>query len=138
MGVSKRDRDVVARLIWRLGCASPFRISRILLLAEWAAEERTGRRLTGLTYAGASFGFYVEELPSIAESLEAEGCLERDEERRCLRYSCDPPELPPDVADLLEEVSRGAERLDDLSLNRAVIGDPRYPRWVAGAGGGGR
>ncbi|MEB2836057.1 MAG: hypothetical protein GSR80_000069 [Desulfurococcales archaeon] len=48
--MTTRSRDVVAYMLQRLGCTHPFRLSRLLALAEMEALERLGRRLTDLRY----------------------------------------------------------------------------------------
>ena len=120
--------DVISYIFNALNCAHPFRASRILLLAEWRAEERLGHRLTDLTYVKESFGFYMEGLAEVIEYLQNRGCLEKVEEEKCLRYLCGSLELPPDVASLLEEIIAETKGMSDRELNKLVIEDPRYGR----------
>ncbi len=121
-----RDREYVAYVMSRLGCVHPFRISRILLLADWLSMERRGRRLTDLTYVKEEFGFYVEELTGIMEELQEGGCAVKREERKCLEYTCSEPEIPEEDRKILEEVISEVRDLDDRELNRRVLSDPRY------------
>ena len=114
----------------QLGCAHPFRISRILLLADWLFEERLGKRLTSLTYRCEPFGFYIEELKPIINKLQEKGCAKRNVERKCLEYLCEKPKLPEDVEEVLREAMNIAGRLDDIELNRRVVRDPRYKRML--------
>jgi len=120
------DREYVAYVMSRLGCVHPFRISRILLLADWLSTERRGRRLTGLTYVKEEFGFYVEELATIIEEMQEEGCVVKREEMKCLEYTCDEPEIPEEDREILDEVISEVRDLDDRELNRRVLSDPRY------------
>ncbi len=118
--------EVVAYLMYRLGCSHPFRISRVLLLAEWDSKERLGRRLTDFHYVMEEFGFYVEELKDIIDDFIERGCAEKVEEEKCIKYLCGEPSLPEDVKEILDEVLRRVEKLDDRELNRLVIKDRRY------------
>ncbi len=120
------DRDYVTYVMSRLGCVHPFRISRILLLADWLSMERRGRRLTNLTYVKEEFGFYIEELTGIIEEMQEEGCVVKREERKCLEYMCEEPEIPEEDREILEEVISEVKDLDDRELNRRVLSDPRY------------
>ena len=122
------DRDMVSYVLSSLGCAHPFRISRILLLADWQAVEGLGRRLSNLTYVMEEFGFYVEELTEIVEELQSKGCLVKVEERKCLKYTCGPPDLSGEVKAILDEVIEETSDMDDRKLNRLVLSDPRYGR----------
>ncbi len=119
-------REVISYLLYRLGCAHPFRISRILLLAEWRAKEELGRRITDLKYVMEEFGFYVEGLKDFVDQLIEKGCAEKIEEEKCIRYLCDEPALPDDVREILDEVIEEVKDLDDRELNKLVIRDPRY------------
>ncbi len=118
--------SIVAYLMYKLGCSHPFRISRILLLAEWEAKERLGRRLTDFHYVMEDFGFYVEELKDIIDGFVEEGCAEKVEEEKCIRYLCEAPEIPEEVKELLDEVIERVKDVSDRELNRMVIRDPRY------------
>ncbi len=126
MSGNRLDEAVIRYIMYRLGCTHPFYISRILLLAESRALEVLGRRITGLTYSGESFGFYVEELPSIIEKLENEGCARRHEERGCIEYRCSEPQLPEDIARILEETIEKTHNMEPAELNRAAIHDKNY------------
>ncbi|MDK2383900.1 MAG: Panacea domain-containing protein [Candidatus Korarchaeota archaeon] len=121
-----RNREYVAYVMSRLGCVHPFRISRILLLADWLSMERRNKRLTNLTYVKEEFGFYVEELTGIMEELQDEGCVIKREERKCLEYTCSEPEISEEDREILEEVISEVRDLDDRELNRRVLSDPRY------------
>lgn len=118
--------DHVSYIMSRLGCAHPFKISRILLLADWLAEERLGRKLTSFTYVKERFGFYIEEIPSIMEDLRDRGCAVKIEERKCFEYRCEEPGLPKEEKEVLDEVILKVRGLSDVELNKLVISDPRY------------
>ncbi len=120
------ERDLVSYLFSSLGCAHPFRISRILLMAEWLSLERRGHRLTEFTYVKEKFGFYIGEIKELIDKLEEDGCIEKVEEEKCFRYKCQPPELPDEVRSILDEVIGETKDLSDQELNRLVIKDPRY------------
>ncbi len=120
------DRDYVAYVMSRLGCVHPFRISRILLLADWLSMERRGKRLTNLTYVREEFGFYIEELTDIVEEMQEQRCVVKREEKKCLEYMCGKPDIPEGDREILEEIISEIEDLDDRELNRRVLSDPRY------------
>ncbi len=127
MGEPDRDSRLVAYILARLGCTHPFRVSRILLLADWRAEEvGLGRLTEGLSYVAEPYGFYVEGLQGVLERLERSGCLRRREEERCLEYTCAEPGLMPQEREVLDEVIREVYDLSDRELNRLVTRDERY------------
>ena len=128
--MSNLHREIISYLLSELGCSHPYHVSRILLLAEWTAEERLGRRLTSLTYHCEPYGFYIEELKPIIQSLEESGCIRRREEKKCMEYVCDKPKLPEDVERILREVLEKVRGLNDVELNRLVIHDPRYRKML--------
>ncbi len=127
------DEGIVAYALSRLGCAHPFRVSRVLLLAEWRAEELgLGRLIEGLRFVAEPYGFYVEGLQDVLERLEGEGCLRRREDERCLELTCGEPEVNPRVGAVIDEVVSETSGLDDRELNRLVTRDPRYRRLLEG------
>lgn len=127
-GVLERS---VRYLLHRSGCASPFRISRMLVLAAW-------RGLPVLEEAhveGEPYGFSMPEVAEVVEAMARSGCAERDEARRCVRYLCPLPEISRDEREVLDEVYAIAEGLGDVELNRLVIRDPRYRELIGARGG---
>lgn len=125
------DLDLVSYILFRVGCEHPFRLSRILLLADWTAEERLGRRFTsGLGYRAMGFGFHVDGLEEVLEELEKQGRARMNLQRGCVEYLGEPPSLPPQAARILDEVIARTMNLDDLELNALVVRDPRYLKWV--------
>ena len=135
MGV--RGRDLVAYILWRMGCQHPFVFSRILLLAELEYLKRTGERLTELRYAGGPGTFFIEGLK---EMIESDPCFVKHEgdpatgKRGCIEYRCEVPDLPRDVKDLLDEIIDRAKGVNDMELNRMVLEHPLYSKVVAGVG----
>lgn len=124
------DTQIISYLLSELGCSHPYHVSRILLLAEWTAEERLGKRITSFTYHCEPYGFYIEELKSIIQGLEESGCIKRLEEKKCMEYMCDRPELPKEIESILKETLDRVRGLNDVELNRLVIHDPRYRRML--------
>ena len=121
---------IVSYLLFKLGCAHPYYVSRALLLAEWVSEEKTGKKLTKLTYQCQPYGFYIEELSPIIDDLEKQGCARRNQEKKCVEYSCGEPELPEWIKEVLDEVVEKTRGLDRSQLNKLVINDPRYKRML--------
>ena len=125
--MSERDLKLIEHIMAELKCIHPFRISRILLLSDWKSEERLGEKLTEkLTYRGAGYGFYIEELKPLIEKLEKEGRVRKIEERKCIEYLGEKPELPSKWKGILDEVIEETRNLGEDELNRLVIRDPRY------------
>ncbi len=120
------DEAVIRYIMSRLGCTHPFYISRVLLLAESRALDTLGRRITGLTFRGESYGFYVEELPRMIEKLENEGCAQRHEEKGCIEYTCSQPSLPEEIRHILDQVIEETSGMEPAELNRAAINDKNY------------
>lgn len=125
------SKEIVAYVMWKLGCAHPFRISRLLLLAEYSYRETYGKAFAeDLTYRGAGFGFYIEELPGIIGEYEKSGCVERDKQRRCLKFTCSPPPLPEAEKKLLDKIIDETRKLEDRQLNQLVLRNPLYSEIV--------
>ncbi len=122
------EEDLLSYLFSELGCVHPFRISRILLMAEWLSLEKNGHRLTEFTYVKEEFGFYIEEIKELMDKLEEKGCIEKIEGKKCFQYKCQPPKLPDNVKSLLDEIIAETRGLSDQELNKLVIRDPRYKR----------
>ncbi len=124
------DENIVRYIISKLQCTHPFYISRILFIAESKALDTTGKRLTSLTYKGASFGFYIEELPSLIEELEKRGCIERHEEKGCIKYTCEEPDIPQEIKRVLDEAIESTATLSPRELNRLTVNNPHYKELV--------
>ncbi len=119
-----QGRDALAYLLAKLGCTHPFRVSRLLALAEDAALERLGRRLTDLTYVPGPGVFYIEELKAIVESDECFGKREGDPQRRvrgCIYFQCETPKLPEEARLVIDEVIERYASLPDEELNRLAL-----------------
>lgn len=75
---------MVTYTLSRLGCVHLFRVSRILLLAEYELREKYGKTLSPyLTFRGKKFDFYIEELGLIITELEKQGSYEKIPEKVC-------------------------------------------------------
>ncbi len=125
-------RDAIAYLLSRLGCVHPFRLSRVLALAELKYMEEAGERLTDLNYVAGPGVFYVE---GVKELVEKDSCfyrIEGDPSKRrpgCIGYRCQPPIIADEKARrLLEEAMERARVLSDEELNTIVVEHPLYKR----------
>ncbi len=124
------DGRALLERIWSLlGCAHPFRVSRIAALAELEWLQARGARLTNLKYVRGPGVFYIE---GIKELVEGSPCFERREDRGCIEYKCRPPELPRDVEVLVERLVSEASGLSDDELNKRVVNHPLYDRLFEG------
>ncbi len=132
--MTTRSRDVVAYMLQRLGCTHPFRLSRLLALAEMEALERLGRRLTDLRYVPGPGTFYIE---GFKESLDEECFHKREGDpqrgvRGCLEYTCEPPSISEEERSIIDSVIERYSKLSDEELNRMVVEDPRFRKLTGG------
>ncbi len=116
-------RDIIAYLVWRTGCIHPFRISRILVLANWRAIEERGTPIAKFGVQGFEAGFYIE---GVKEIIEEDKCFKINEEKKCIEYYCQPPKIPEEHSRILDKVLEQTKNLSDRELNRLVTRDPRY------------
>lgn len=125
------EREIVAYILARSGCTHPFRVSRLLALAEIEWLERKGKRLTGLKYVRGPGVFFIEGLK---ELIEHDPCFRLHEgdpatgRRGCVEFVCGEPELPPEVRAVIDEVLSKNSGVGDMELNEAVVSDPRFAR----------
>ena len=125
------EESIVKYLFSRSGCIHPYRVSRLLLLAEWRYIEKYGKRLTSLTYKALPFAMYVEELPDI---IDKDPCLEKKRLKKpdgseygCVSYECpQPPSLDERIKNIVDSVLNETEKLSDQELNKLVIKNPNY------------
>ena len=123
--------DIVRYLFSRSVCIHPYRISRVLLLAEWRYMEKYGRRMTSLTYKALPYAMYVEELPDI---MDKDPCLEKRRMKKpdgseygCVSYTCpQPPSLDEKLKTVVDSVLGETNELSDQELNKLVIKNPNY------------
>ena len=121
--------ELVAYILHKAGCIHPFRLSRILALAELEWLRRGRGRLSNLRYVRGPGVFYIE---GVKELVESSSCYERVEgdpatgRRGCIKFKCSPPQLPRDVVEVLEGAIRESSKLDDMELNRRVVEDPLF------------
>jgi len=115
-------RNVALYIVWRTGCIHPFRISRLLVLANWRSIKEKGKVIAKFKVSGFEAGFSIDELPEIRD----DECISLNEDRRCLEYICEPPQIDEDYKNIIDKVIDETRDLDDISLNRMVIHDHRY------------
>ncbi len=115
--------DKLIRYIsYKLGCIHPFWASRLLVLANWRNIEEKGKPIVGFKVGGFEAGFYIENFKDYLENQ----CYKKNEEKKCLEYLCDEPDLPEDVKNLIDRLIEETRDMDDTEINRLVIRDPRY------------
>ncbi len=133
LGQTVKLRDAIAYVLSRLGCTHPFRLSRVLALAELKHLEREGARLTDAKYVGGPGVFYIE---GVKELTETDQCFYRIEGdpgrgvRGCLGYRCGQPKLPEKAKAYLDEAIELSKNLEDVELNRMVVSHPLYKKLV--------
>lgn len=124
-------KKLVAYILSRLGCTHPFRVTRILALAELRALERGVGRLSNMRYIPGPGVFYVE---GFKEAIEGDECFTKRKgdpsrgTKGCIEYKCEPPSIPAEIAELLDEAIETARGLDDMELNRVVVEHPLFKK----------
>ena len=117
-------------IIKRLGCIHPYRISRILVLANWKAIEDKGCPIVYFNVSGFEAGFSVDEL----SKLKNDKCIRINKENRCMEYICEDPEIDEYDKKIIDEVIEEVSGLSDIELNRVVIRDRRYKELLSKGG----
>ncbi len=126
-------RDIVAYILSRTGCLHPFRISRIMGLAEILGLKENGKRLFNLVYKGFDKVFYIEGLK---DSIDDE-CFNKVEgdpvkgAHGCIEYNCAEPRIPEDVKTYLDLAIEKASGLSDEELNSLVVNDPLFSKLLS-------
>ena len=115
---------LVAYILSKHGCMHPYRLSRILVLANWISLEKIGKPLARFSIEGFEAGFSIPELSLIKE--ESNNCFKKNKEKKCLEYTCSPPELGEEEVQILDEAVEKTKNLSDIELNRLIIRDARY------------
>ncbi len=124
-------RKLVAYILAKTGCIHPFRISRILALAEIRYLERMNKRLMNLEYRGFDKVFYIEGLKEIIENDQCFKIIEGDPSRNikgCVEYICEEPVIPSEVREVIDEAINTASNLSDDELNDLVIENPLFKK----------
>ena len=123
--------DAVKYILAKTDCIHPFRLSRILALADMKHLKEKGKRLTDATYRRGPGAFYIEGLK---EEITNNPCYVKREGdpdkgiKGCIEYKCDPPELPGELAGYIDEAIKEASSLDDMDLNKKVVENPLFER----------
>lgn len=123
---SQNLENLSGYIVSKLGCAHPFRVSRILVLAYWKFEELYQERLTSFRLGGFEAGFYIEKLSDIMRGEDKRSCFKKDEARKCFIFESPIPRLKESERIAVDWSIEIAKNLSDYKLNRLVIRDPRY------------
>ncbi|MEB3817048.1 MAG: SocA family protein [Desulfurococcales archaeon] len=131
---NKEAKAFIAYILYKLGCLHPFKLSRLLALAEIESVKRRGRRLTNLKYVPGPGSFYIEGIKELFDDK----CFEKREGdprkgiKGCVRYICEPPKLPDDVAGILDYVIERYGSEDEFKLNDMVVNSDEFKRLLVG------
>ena len=116
-------------ILGKNNCLHPFRISRILALAELICLEKYRKRITSAKYIGGPGVFYIEGLK---EELLNDPCFAKiEKDHGCISYVCkETIELDKDARECLDEAINIAEKLTDIDLNDLVVKHKLYNKLV--------
>lgn len=120
------ERRIIEYILYKMKCVHPFRVSRILLLAEWSYNEKYREKLSNFEYVTEPFAFYVEGLKDIIDELIDSGCAVLREDKKCIEYICSQPIIPEKIRVIIDEVIDRTAKLSDYELNKLVVNDDRY------------
>ncbi len=122
----------VKYILSKAGCTHPFRISRILALAELKSIEDGGGKLTNAIYVEGPGVFFIEGLKELVDKDE---CIVKKEGdpvkgiKGCIELICSQDlVLPERVKRYLDSAIEESINLDDLKLNEKIVKHPLYKR----------
>ncbi len=122
---------LVAYVLSKTGCIHPFRLSRILALAEIEWLKKKGERLSDITYVKGPGTFYIEELK---EAVENDPCFEKKMgdpstgRKGCVEYKCKEPSLPADIKSFIDEILERTKNMEDFQINNIVMNDELFQK----------
>ena len=121
------EREIISYIFYKSNCIHPFRVSRILLLAEWKFQEKYGKRLTNIKYIAEPYGFYSDDISVIIKELESTGIIiKKGEKKKCYEYIGKEIRIPEYIKVILDDIIESTKSLSDTQLNRLVINNPKY------------
>ncbi|OYT38339.1 MAG: hypothetical protein B6U89_06090 [Desulfurococcales archaeon ex4484_58] len=126
--------DILGYILSRTGCIHPFRISRIIGLAELLYLEEKGERLTNLKYYGFNKVFYIEGLKEVIKKNDCFVVREGDPSRGirgCIEYVCNEPVLKGEVKEFLDKALARSADLSDEELNQLVVEHPLFSKLLS-------
>lgn len=130
----KNYKNILAYIFSKTGCIHPFRLSRILALAEVLSLKERGSRLTDLKYNYSIGVFYIEGLKEIIESDECFVKHEGDPATRrqgCIEYRCKSPiVIDEETRSILDKAIKEASKLDDFELNKLIVENPLFKKLI--------
>ena len=122
------NESLIAKYIGRrLGCITPFMLSRIIGLAEAYYLQDHGERLTGLKYVCALGTFYIEDFEEIISE-----CFERNREKHCLEYKCGETTLPDNIRVYVDRAINDLIGKDLEEINRLVLENKYFQKLCGG------
>ncbi len=127
--------DIIGYILGKTGCIHPFRISRIIALAEIYCLEENNTRIMDIKYRSGPGVFYIEGLKEIIENNE---CFVKHEgipgERPgCIEYVCSQISLPENISRYIDRAIEYSSRLSDIELNNQVLNNPLFKKLLNGS-----
>ena len=117
---------ISAYILRKKNCLHPFRISRVIALAELICMEKYGKRITSAKYIGGPGVFYIDGLK---EELLNSPCFEKLEDQGCIKYVCNEEiNIEEDIRACINEAIKIAEKSSDIELNNIVVKHKLFPK----------
>ncbi len=117
------EATIIRYIGGKTGCITPFKLSRILGLAEAYYMADHGERLTGLKYICTLGTFYIEGFEELIKD-----CFERNPEKHCLEYKCGEVELPEHISMYVDKAIQDLDTEDLDEINRRVLDNPFFKK----------
>ncbi|ADI31239.1 hypothetical protein [Staphylothermus hellenicus] len=124
---------IIGYILSETGCMHPYRLSRVLALAELEYYEKYGERLTNAEYKGFDKVFYIEGVKELFENNKCFNKREGDPEKGikgCIEYTCQKPVISEKYREPIDKAIAQAKNLTDEELNELVFRNPLFNKFL--------
>ncbi|ABN69806.1 hypothetical protein Smar_0702 [Staphylothermus marinus F1] len=124
---------IIEYILSETGCIHPFKLSRIIALAELEYYEEYGERLTNAEYKGFDKVFYIEGVKELFENNKCFNRREGDPEKGikgCVEYTCQKPVIPEKYRQFIDKAIAQAKNLRDEELNELVFRNSLFNKFL--------